>query len=122
MSRLLFAGIAKFRIWDFAFGGGRRFDFDLPCRGELRGAELREAIAKEMRRRKEELKLLQWRARRKEDGAALAQVRDGSESFFADEEGRRAGNYEAAELHEILDNEKVWEAGPRRLVIGVRKQ
>ena len=112
--RLLLAGTAKFFLWSF----GQHFDLDLPCRGAARGAELLEAVAARLGRRKEEVVLRQYRARRRKDGALLVDVgKNIFSSEYVDEKGRKEENFQADNFHKIADNEEVPEAGPLRALI-----
>ena len=66
----LVAEVAQFYIY-WELDDRRNFDLDVPFRGRLRGAELRAAIAEKRSERPSAMKLEQYRARRRSDGAPV---------------------------------------------------
>lgn len=71
--RLLLAGIARLRI-AWRLDDGDEFYLEIPFRGALFGRKVLEEVARDRRKRPEELRLEQWRAVRKSDGAVVVDV------------------------------------------------
>ena len=114
--RLLLAGTAKFFIRNYSGRGD--FNLDIKCRGALRGAELREEIAKEKGWKKEDLELKQKIGKRKNDDAIVVYV---GGDFYADEEGEETRAWDCEDEEEVVihHKEEVLEAGPQRAWIEV---